>query len=946
MGMVSAVFTSCAKEELVEPALLVGPDTISATAAERTYSIAVMSNGAWKAAVSLESDSESEWCKIITPATGIDNGTITVSVAENTTISPRKATITVSLGSLPEQVVTVMQEAAANATVLWIDTTPIAATAAADSYSIDVTSNSTWTVTVSSGSEWCKISPTTGIENGTITVNVAKNGTVSTRSAIIIVIAGAVAKTVTVTQPAGDAALSVDKTKIAATDTAASYSIAVTSNSVWTVSSDATWCTLTTKISGINDTVKVNVKENITTSTRKATITITAEAGTKTIIVTQAAADDTSLKFDKASIEATAEADSYSFTVTSKRTWDVESDAEWCTLTTASNKIMVDVAKNTIASIRKATITVTDGVVTKTLLVTQVAAKATLSINKINIPDTIIATAASYLIDVTSNSTWTVSSDAAWCTMTTVPGISPGDGIIMVNVAENTTAGTRKATITVTADGTVAKKVVVTQQAPLPVLTIDKADIAATDTAARYSIAVMSNSAWVVRSDAEWCTMATTVSGMNGTITVNVAENEDITDSRTAIITIITAEAGTTKEITVTQAPAATLELDKTSIPEAIAAAASYLINVTSNSTWAVSSDAEWCSLTTVSNTGTSTGKIMVNVAENTTAGSRKATITVTAGRCKETVTVTQKVGDAALLVDKTAIAATAVAASYSVAVTSNSAWVAESNASWCTLTTTVSGTNGTITVNVEKNPYTYARPETATITITGAVTKTITVTQAAPFTPVMVTVTGGTTMLNGTSVTLSSFQIGKYEVTQKQWIEVMGSYPGTAPSSTYGEGGNYPMYNVSYDDVQAFLTNLNQQTGKNYRLPTEAEWEYAAKGGQSTHNYDYSGSNTPGNVAWYSDNSSGKTHPVGGKAPNELGIYDMSGNVWEWCSDWYGSSYPTSENNPTGAASGSSRVFRGGGCNDGATKCRVSFRDGISPAYRDYYIGFRLVLP
>jgi formylglycine-generating enzyme required for sulfatase activity len=211
-----------------------------------------------------------------------------------------------------------------------------------------------------------------------------------------------------------------------------------------------------------------------------------------------------------------------------------------------------------------------------------------------------------------------------------------------------------------------------------------------------------------------------------------------------------------------------------------------------------------------------------------------------------------------------------------------------------------------------------------------------------------MVSVAGGTTTLGSTSVTLSGFQIGKYEVTQKQWLEVMGSFPGTgeeAPNATYGLGDNYPVYFVSLDDIQLFLTTLNVLTGKTYRLPTEAEWEYAAKGGQSTHNYLYSGSATIGDVAWYYTNSGSSTHAVGTKAANELGIYDMTGNVNEWCSDRYGATYPSGADNPTGAVTGSERVFRGGGWGNDADRCLVSSRTNQVPMIRASGIGFRLAL-
>lgn len=190
-------------------------------------------------------------------------------------------------------------------------------------------------------------------------------------------------------------------------------------------------------------------------------------------------------------------------------------------------------------------------------------------------------------------------------------------------------------------------------------------------------------------------------------------------------------------------------------------------------------------------------------------------------------------------------------------------------------------------------------------------------------------------------SVTLSAFNIGKYEVTQAQWTAVMGNNP-----SSFSGCENCPVENVSWYDVQDFIRKLNAQTGKNYRLPTEAEWEYAARGGKQSRGYTYSGSNDLGSLAWNTDNSSSKTHAVGGKLANELDIYDMSGNVWEWCSDWYGAYNSYSETNPTGASSGQPRVLRGGSWNGSANYCRPAFRFWNNPDEWDYDYGFRLVLP
>ena len=199
--------------------------------------------------------------------------------------------------------------------------------------------------------------------------------------------------------------------------------------------------------------------------------------------------------------------------------------------------------------------------------------------------------------------------------------------------------------------------------------------------------------------------------------------------------------------------------------------------------------------------------------------------------------------------------------------------------------------------------------------------------------------------------VTLTKdYYMGETEVTQALWYAVMGQKPttsyGSQWESSYGLGDNYPAYNVSWNDCQTFITKLNALTGVTFRLPTEAEWEFAAKGGNKSQGYTYAGSNTLGDVAWYSGNSSTKTHEVKGKAPNELGLYDMSGNVWEWCQDWYGTYSSSAQTDPTGAASGSYRLLRGGSWIYDATYCRVAIRFNITPTYRgDYNIGFRLAL-
>ena len=208
--------------------------------------------------------------------------------------------------------------------------------------------------------------------------------------------------------------------------------------------------------------------------------------------------------------------------------------------------------------------------------------------------------------------------------------------------------------------------------------------------------------------------------------------------------------------------------------------------------------------------------------------------------------------------------------------------------------------------------------------------------------------------------VTLTKpFHMGVFEVTQTQWELVMGSWPGERPSSDYGYGGTHPAYYVSYDDIRgsslgarwpglslvdasSFLGRIRTKTGLNFDLPTEAQWEYACRAGTTT-TY-YWGDTVDGAYVWYWDgffSSRTTTHPVGTRLPNAWGLYDMSGNVWEWCRDWYGTWDHGAD--PTGSASGSYRVYRGGSSGNLADRCTSSSRYYVDPSYRNFYYGFRL---
>jgi sulfatase modifying factor 1 len=188
--------------------------------------------------------------------------------------------------------------------------------------------------------------------------------------------------------------------------------------------------------------------------------------------------------------------------------------------------------------------------------------------------------------------------------------------------------------------------------------------------------------------------------------------------------------------------------------------------------------------------------------------------------------------------------------------------------------------------------------------------------------------------------VCVSGFNIGKFEITQGQWKQVMGNNP----SHFKDCGDDCPVENVNWDDVQEFITKLNKLSGREYRLPTEAEWEYACRSGGK--NEKFCGGNDVMDLAWYFSTSGNRTHPVGLKRPNGLGLYDMSGNVWELVSDWYEDKYNNIKDNPQGPATGTSHALRGGSWYMLPRNVRATTRSYLTPGIRANDVGFRLVSP
>lgn len=476
---------------------------------------------------------------------------------------------------------------------------------------------------------------------------------------------------------------------------------------------------------------------------------------------------------------------------------------------------------------------------------------------------------------------------------------------------------------------------------------------------------IKSNTSWTVSSDKTWCSVSPTSGKNSGGVTVKVSENTQ-TSARMATVTVKSEIGILTIKVTQNEANAA-ISLD-TSTMEFTSSSGEQTFKITANTSWTVSSDQTWCSVSPTS--GSNNGSVKVKVSENTQTSARTATITVKTDAGTRTVSVTQSGASGQVSLSVSDMEFAAGSGSKIFSIKSNTAWAVSSDENWCSVSPTSGSGDGSVTVSVDENTSTSSR--TATITVESATIKrTLAVTQnGVTPTPTpasqdrtftvggvtfkMIAVEGGTFTMGATSeqgseadsdekpthsVTLSSYSIGETEVTQALWQAVMGS------NLSRFSGSNKPVERVSWDDCQDFIRRLNALTGENFRLPTEAEWEYAARGGNKSWGYKYAGSNNIDNVAWYDDNSGSQTHNVATKSPNELGLYDMSGNVGEWCQDWYGDYSSGSQTNPTGPASGGYRVGRGGCWDYYARGCRVSYRFSDDPDIRINSMGLRLAL-
>ena len=691
--------------------------------------VLVFSNTTWTAT------SNSDWLTVSSGKTG--NGTLTCNATANPTINNRIAIVTLKAEGLTDRSFNIIQSAGA-ATLSVSATSANLAKTANSSATIDVISNTTWTAT--SDQSWLTANSCPDGDCFLVVKATTFNPTAYTRSATVTLKAtGASDKTITVTQEASDPILSlssgtVNLVKIADTNT----SIQITSNSIWTATSNQSWLTVNSGATG-NGTLTCTAPANPTIYDRIATVNIKAtNLSDRTVVVTQAAGDPvSSLSSATATVAKTANSTT-TVNVACNTFWTVFSDQSWLTVNsgeTNGDGVLTCTATSTNMNVTTRIATVTlkaEGATDKTLTVTQAAGDPTLSLSAITATvDKTLNSKAS--ITVTSNTTWTATSNQGWLSVTS--GAS-GNATLTFTASEiNPTIGTRKATVTIKATGIPDEIVTVTQKEGDATLTVSaySADVAKTANIIS-NFNVTSNTAWTAASDQDWLTVNLGASG-SGTLTCTTILANPSTSTRTANVTLLAGSGTNTtnKTVSITQAagdPVMSVSTGSVSVGKNVNSTGS--VGLTTNVSWTATADQSWLAFKTFG-FGNETFNVKAN-SNNPGTTPRQAIITIKAtGVADKTITVTQAGSDPIVEVAAiTASVAKTLNATATVNVSSNTLWTISSNQTWLSVTPGTTG-NATVTFSTTSaNPTIATRTAIVTIKATGVTDKTITITQAA----------------------------------------------------------------------------------------------------------------------------------------------------------------------------------------------------------------------
>ena len=490
---------------------------------------------------------------------------------------------------------------------------------------------------------------------------------------------------------------------------------------------------------------------------------------------------------------------------------------------------------------------------------------------------------------------------------------------------------------------------------------LDSATLNFTDKVSSAKVQIESDGSWLASSADSWIGVQPGSGTGNAEITVSVEENISANERRGSVIVSLGA---TRYSIPVVQ------QGKFMNISDALfnlaAKGGNVLVDIQTNDGWSASvpDSVSWITLSDQSGEGDCNLKI--TVAENKTTTPRSTRITVTPVNLNPYSIAVEQAARYMRVPVSTLQFFSKGGTSENIQVETDGLISAVSAEDWITVNTLE---NGLFTITVQSNPNWFERSGTVTVMMTdleqGELTHTITINQDEFRDPLeivcagvkfnMIPVRGGTFTMGAAEatgiyevsetpahqVTLSDYYIGETEVTQELWMAVMGKNP-----SVHIGDANLPVDSVTWNACLKFVNRLSEITERKFRMPTEAEWEYAARGGAHESESVYSGSSKIDDVAWFIDNSTTITHKVKQLAPNELGIYDMSGNVQEWCLDWYADYTTASVTNPSGPDDGSFKVNRGGFANSYAKECRVTWRGlNAAPQYTNQYMGLRVVL-
>jgi formylglycine-generating enzyme required for sulfatase activity len=925
-----------ATQKSAEEYIKLAPSALSFDAAVSMEMVEVDSNVKWNVKCS------ETWVTLSKSETSFE-----VKVAENITESVRNASIMVYGGNVTEYVTITQQANGISCSVDKLEFSQNGGT-------LDFAINSATSWTTKSSNSWIHVSPEKGTAGqNTLSVTVDRNELSTERYGFVYLQVNS--KTIAqVSIVQNGVYLNTDVSSLSFSPRTESKSLSLSCNVNWSISSSASWIHISDKNGTGDCIVTVSVDENISDEERSGELIIQSSEGeiVKYIEIQQAGIP---ISTEVASLHLPYTGKAQNLNIDVNASWSVVSQYDWLSFSPTSGTyndkvIAVSAEENDEATERTASFSINASGYSKEVNVIQDGKYFNVNSSALSVS----ASASKVSLSIKTTETWETEVSDSW--LSTSPSSGDGNADILISVAANNMAEPRSGKVIFKpADG---RQIVINVTQKGMTLNINPDTITFDYKGTAQLINVDTDGEFSVTSNASWIIIDQVYA--NG-FQVSAEMNETAT-MRSGTVAIQIKNSSMVRTLYVTQ-KGMTLNINPDTITFDYKGTAQ-LINVDTDGEFSVTSNASWIIIDQVYANG-----FQVSAEMNETATMRSGTVVIQIKNSSivRTLYVIQK--GMTLNINPDTITFDYKGTAQLINVDTDGEFSVTSNASWIIIDQVYA--NG-FQVSAEMNETATMRSGTVVIQIkNSSMVRTLYVTQdkeadeanneytqqtftvqGVSFT--MIPVMEGTFSMGATSeqqnpdsdenpihqVTLSSYYIGETEVTQALWMAVMGANP------SYFEGDNRPVERVSWNACQTFINKLNALTGKNFRLPTEAEWEYAARGGRISQGYQYSGSNNVSEVAWYTDDAS-QTCVVKTKAPNELGIYDMSGNVWEWCQDWYSSSSYNSEDasNPQGPTSGSKRVSRGASWYDNAWSCRSARRNPLSPSLQTFNLGLRLAL-